>query len=114
MSATAVVGRSRAGPMMDPVTVEQTSVRRIRRVEVRADATHVVKQGGRTPLYVKLVDGVTVGEVRQYCTEHVGWNVAELPVSVDGMFHEMPGANAVVLGPTTRRVEFRQRTTGHG
>lgn len=91
-----------------------TFVRRITRVGERKDATHVVKQGGRLPLYLVLADGVTGGELRDYCTAEMAWRLDALGMSVDGKFHNARSADVVLLSSAVRSVEFRARTSGHG
>ena len=91
-----------------------TFVRRITRVGQREDATHVVKQGGRLPLYLVLGDEITGSELRRYCTNEMAWELSGLGMSVDGTFHDVRRADTVVLSARARFVEFRAKTSGHG
>lgn len=117
------VGRARDAPLVR---------RRIRFAERGEQATMVLKLGGFTPLRLVFVEPVHGKEVREFAINERAWKIEGIDVSVDGTHYEAAAADALVLAPSTKKiefgapvspesvvvapktVEFRQRTGSHG
>lgn len=94
-----------------PAVVGETVDRRIERVSPGTGTT-VLKFGGACPLHLRVNGDVTVPELARYCADQAGWDVAGMPVALDGRLVDNP-ATAVVTGRTST-VEFRARAGAKG
>lgn len=87
--------------------------RSIRRAQPGERATLVVKQGGRLPLQLVFAEVITVRDVRTYCIGQCAWNIHGLGVAIDGQHYEGPDSDAILLQPTTAKVEFGAQQPSH-